>query len=358
MGGGAAGSAISRTSFGTTPDGVAVELYTLRNARGMEAQITTYGGIVRTLTAPDRRGRFDDVVLGHDRLEGYLEDTAYLGALIGRYGNRIAKGRFMLNGKVYPLATHNGPNSLHGGLKGFHKVVWKVAQAVDTPDGPRLMLTHTSCDGEEGYPGNLAVSATYTLTNDNALRLDFVATTDRDTVVNLTQHSYFNLRGKGHILDHIVRIDGSRFTPVDSTLIPTGELRTVEGTPFDFRKPTAVGARINEENEQLGFAGGYDHNWGIDGRAGELRLMATVYEPETGRVLEVLSTAPGLQFYSGNFLDGAIRGKGGQAHGFRSGFCMEPQHFPDSPNQPAFPSTVLRPGETCRHTIVHRFSAR
>lgn len=343
--------------FGTTPDGAAVELYTLRNSSGMEAKISNYGGIVVSLRVPDRAGHYGDVVLGYDRLAGYLKETPYFGCLVGRYGNRIARGKFTLEGQTYSLATNNYPNALHGGLKGFDKVVWQ-AKASRTKAGPTLELTYVSKDGEEGYPGNLAVKAVYTLTEDNGLRLDYTATTDKPTVVNLTQHSYFNLAGKGDILGHVVEMPADRFTPVDATLIPTGELRPVEGTPFDFRKPTTIGARIQQEDEQLRFGGGYDHNWVFPKKSGSLSLLARVSEPTTGRVLEVLSTEPGLQFYTGNFLDGKIVGKRGQSYAYRSGFCMEPQHFPDSPNQPAFPSTVLRPGDTYRNTIIYRFSVR
>lgn len=349
---------ITRAPFGRTADGVAVEIYTLRNRHGMEARITNYGGIVTSLTARDRNGRYGDVVLGYDRLEGYLAQSPYFGSLIGRYGNRIARGRFQLDGKSHDLAINNPPNTLHGGNKGFDKVVWNVTDARVTGRGPELALTYVSRDGEEGYPGTLTVLAAYTLTDDDALRLDLIATTDRATVVNLTQHSYFNLRGRGDILGHEVRIDADRFTPVDATLIPTGELRAVDGTPFDFRHATRIGARIEQADEQLKSGKGYDHNWVVNGEAGRLRTMAQVYEPETGRVLEVLSTEPGLQFYSGNFLDGTITGKAKQAYAFRSGFCMEPQHFPDSPNQPQFPSVVLRPGETYRHSMMYRFSSR
>lgn len=351
-------SAISSVPFGKSPSGVAVERYTLRNGHGMVARIATYGGIVTHLMAPDRKGQYADVVLGYDSLDGYLKSTPYFGALIGRYGNRIAKGQFTLNGARYKLAANNGPNSLHGGNVGFDKVVWKVAKAQVTPQGPQLTLTCLSRDGEEGYPGNLQVTALYTLTEDNALRLDYTATTDKATVVNLTQHSYFNLRGEGDILGHEVQINADKFTPVDSTLIPTGELKAVTGTPFDFRKSTAIGARIDDVDEQLKFGKGFDHNWVITKTPGALAIMATVYESQTGRELEVSSTEPGLQFYSGNFLDGSNVGKDGRVYQFRNGFCMEPQHFPDSPNQPSFPSTVLMPGETYRNTIIYRFTAR
>lgn len=346
---------ISHQPFGQTKDGTPVELYTLRNRKGAEARISNYGGIVVSLKVPDRAGALGDVTLGYDNLAGYLKETPYFGALIGRYGNRIAKGKFTLDGKEYSLATNNYPNALHGGIKGFDKVVWQPKVLV-TAQGPALELKYTSRDGEEGYPGNLDVTVLYTLTDDNGLRVDFTAKTDKPTVVNLTQHSYFNLAGSGDILDHVVMINADTFTPVDSTLIPTGVLQPVENTPFDFRKPTAIGARISQDNEQLKFGGGYDHNWVINKPAGELELMARVYSPKSGRVLEVLSTEPGLQFYSGNFLDGTITGKYDQVYQQRAAFCMEPQHFPDSPNKPNFPSTVLRPGQVYTHTMVYRFS--
>jgi aldose 1-epimerase len=293
-------------------------------------------------------------MLGYDDLADYIKDSPYFGAMIGRYGNRIAKGKFTLDGQEYTLATNNGPNALHGGLRGFDKVVWEPRLRA-TPEGPSLELLYTSKDGEEGYPGNLFVTAVYTLTKDNGLKLEYTATTDKDTVVNLTQHSYFNLAGKGDILNHVVMIPADKFTPVDSTLIPTGELRPVEGTPFDFRTPTAIGARIGQDDEQLKFGNGYDHNWVINKPMGQPGLMARVYEPTTGRVLEVWSTEPGLQFYSGNFLDGKNKGKGGWVYQFRNGFCMEPQHYPDSPNQPNFPSVVLKPGQVYHNTIIFKF---
>jgi aldose 1-epimerase len=324
----------------------------------MEARIATYGGILVSLTAPDRHGHFGDVVLGYDSLKGYLTRSPYFGALIGRYGNRIAGGTFTLDGTAYALARNDGPNSLHGGKVGFDKVLWNVAASGVTERGPQLVLAYKSMDGEERYPGNLDVRATYTLTDDDALSIEFEVTTDKPTVVNLTGHSYFNLRGTGDVLGHVVEINAQRFTPVDRTLIPTGELKDVAGTPFDFRRPHTIGERIGDANEQLQFGRGYDHNWVLDGQTGTLRVNAEVYEPTSGRVLEVLSDQPGLQFYSGNFLDGSITGKGGVVYRLRSGFCMEPQHFPDSPNQPNFPSTVLRPGETYRSTIVYRFKVK
>ncbi len=351
---------VSKEPFGTK-EGVQMDLYTLRNKNGLEARITNYGGIVVSLKVPDRTGQLGDVVLGFDTLDGYLspeylKSNPYFGALIGRYGNRIGKAQFTLDGKVYKLAANNGPNHLHGGIKGFDKVVWD-ARPVEGEE-PALKLHYLSKDGEEGYPGNLDVTAVYSLTNDNALKLEFTATTDKDTIVNLTHHSYFNLAGKGDNLGHEVMINADKFTPVDSTLIPTGELRSVAGTPLDFRTATAIGARINQENEQLKFGKGYDHNWVINKPLGELGLMARVTEPTTGRIMEVYSTEPGLQFYSGNFLDGTLKGKGGWVYQFRNGFCMEPQHYPDSPNKPDFPSVVLKPGQTYKNTIIYKFSAR
>ncbi len=349
---------IDRESFGTTPDGLPVDIYTLRNANGCEARISNYGGTIVSLKVPDRQGRMGDVVLGFDSLADYIEKSPYFGCLIGRYGNRIANGKFTLDGETYTLAVNDGPNHLHGGIKGFDKVVWEAQSSVRNGLEPLVELRYTSEDGEEGYPGTLTILAVYTLTRDNALRLEFEATTDKATIVNLTQHSYFNLAGYGDILDHEVMINADYFTPVDSTLIPTGELRPVQGTPFDFTRPMAIGARINQVDEQLKFAGGYDHNWVINKPAGELGMMAQVYEPISGRVLEVISSEPGLQFYTGNFLDGKLKGKGGWIYQMRNGFCMEPQHFPDSPNKPDFPSVVLKPGETYKNTIVYRFSLR
>jgi len=348
---------MSNKPFGTTPSGEAVQLYTLRNAKGMQVEITNYGGRVVSLLAPDRSGRFADVVLGVDSPEGYLGDNPYFGALIGRYGNRIAKGRFRLNGVEYKLAVNNGANALHGGVKGFDRVVWQPREA-QSPDGPSLELKYTSKDGEEGYPGNLTVTVSYTLTADNGLRIDYHATTDKDTVVNLTNHSYFNLAGQGEgtILDHVVQIYADRFTPVDAGLIPTGELKSVEGTPFDFRQPATIGSRIGNKDQQLEYGLGYDHNWVLNHKTGSFDVVARVGEPVSGRVMEVLTTEPGLQFYTGNFLDGTIRGKGGKVYPKRAAFCMETQHFPDSPNQPKFPPVVLKPGETLQSSTEYRFS--
>ncbi len=348
---------ITKADFGATPEGQPVELYTLRNSKGMEAQIMTYGGIVTSLKTPDRNGKFTDVVLGYDNLAGYLKSTPYFGALIGRYGNRIANGRFSLDGKTYTLATNNGVNALHGGLKGFDKVVW-LARPLPTAHGPSLILTYVSPGDEEGYPGTLSVTAIYSVTEAGELRLDYSATTSEKTVVNLTHHSYFNLRGSGDVLDHIVVINADKFTPVDSGLIPTGEMRPVVGTPFDFTTPHRVGERINANNEQIKLGNGYDHNWVANKVGSELSFIAAASEPTSGRMMEVWSTEPGTQFYTGNFLDGTITGKGGWTYQFRNGLCFEPQHFPDSPNHPAFPTTVLNPNETYHNTIIYKFSAK
>jgi aldose 1-epimerase len=346
---------VHKAPFGKTADGTPVEIYTLRNNAGMEATIMTYGGIVTSLKVPDKNGKFGDVVLGYDHVGGYLTNSPYFGALIGRYGNRIAKGQFTLDGHAYTLATNNSPNHLHGGLKGFDKVVW-TAKPVETFYGPGLELTYLSKDGEEGYPGNLSVTAIYVVTEKDELVVQFTATTDKDTICNLTHHSYFNLRGSGDVLDYVVQINADKMTPVDSTLITTGELVPVTGTPFDFRRPAAIGARIGDNNQQLKFANGYDHNWVLNKNSGELIQAARVFEPQTGRVMEVFTTSPGMQFYTGNFLNGTIKGKGGRVYQFRDGFCMEPQCFPDSPNHPNFPTTELKPGEIYKNTIIYKFS--
>ena len=355
-------STITKAAFGKTPDGTPVEIYTLRNGKEMEARIMTYGGIVTSLKVPDKNGKLGDVVLGFDNLDGYLNPSyakasPYFGALIGRYGNRIANGRFSLDGHEYNVVTNNGANCLHGGPEGFDKRVWNVVKADIGSDGPQLKLTYLSKDGEEGFPGNLSVTAVYTVTKDNALKVQFTATTDKDTVCNLTHHSYFNLRGSGDNLDHVLYINANKFTPVDSALIPTGELRPVAGTPFDFLTPTAVGARINNTNDdQVKFANGYDDNWVLNKQGNELSLAARVSEPTSGRVMEVWTTAPGMQFYTGNFLDGSLTGKGGWVYQFRDALAMEPQGFPDSPNHPSFPTTELKPGETYHNTILYKFS--
>ena len=345
---------VRRQPFGKMPDGRAVERFTLTNAGGIEVDAISYGGIITSLRVPDRDGRTGDIVLGFDSLDGYLKDDPFFGAIIGRYGNRIAKAAFTLDGKTYKLAANNGPNHLHGGVKGFDKVLW-AAQPV--PGRNAVTFSRTSPDGEEGYPGTLRVQVTYTLTDANELIVDYRATTDKATPVNLTQHSYFNLAGhaSGDILGHQLMLNADRYTPVDATLIPTGELAPVAGTPFDFRRLTAIGARIGNDDPQLKHGGGYDHNWVLN-RAGTGRqLAARVVEPTTGRTMEIATTEPGMQFYSGNFLDGTLTGKGGAVYKHRTGFCLETQHFPDSPNQPDFPSTILRPGEEYRTSTVFTF---
>ena len=355
--------AIEHRPFGETPDGTPVELYTLTNANGIRLDVTNYGGIIVRLLVPDSSGELEDITLGYDSLGGYLEQSPYFGAIIGRYGNRIAEGRFTLDGETYELARNNGPNHLHGGERGFDKVVWN-AERFENADGVGLIFTYTSPDGEEGYPGTLEAKVTYTLTDQNELIFDYEATTDKATPVNLTQHAYFNLAGhdSGDILGHVVTINADAFTPVDSTLIPTGEIRGVTGTPFDFTQPTPIGARIDdEENEQIRFGLGYDHNFVLNRSepgADSLALAARVFEPTSGRVMEVFTTEPGVQFYSGNFLDGSITGKDGAVYEHRTGFCLETQHYPDSPNQPEFPSTILRPGETYRSRTVYKFDTR
>jgi len=357
-------SSISKAAFGKTPDGTPVEIYTLRNSKGAEACIMTYGGIVQKLTMPDKNGNYADVVLGFDTLDGYTNPKyvgacPYFGALIGRYGNRIGGAKFTLEGKTYTLAGNNNGNSLHGGIKGFDKVVWKATPLV-TANGAALELNYLSKDGEEGFPGNLNVTAVYTLTDDNALKLTFSATTDKPTVVNLTHHSYFNLAGQGNgdILGHLVYMNSDQTTPVDSGLIPTGAFADVTGTPFDFRKPTAIGARINDPDTVLQYGPGYDHNWVINKPFGEFGLMARVVEPNSGRVMEVWSDEPGLQFYAGNFLDGTLTGKDGKVYQRRYAFCMEPQHYPDSPNKPKWPSVELKPGQTYHNVIEYKFSVQ
>ena len=351
--------AVTKQAFGQTSDGQNVDLYTLTNTNGVEAKIMTYGGTLVSLKAPDRTKKLDDVVLGLNSVADYQKGTAYFGAIIGRYGNRIAKGRFTLNGVEYKLAVNNGENHLHGGIRGFDKVVWS-AKEVQSKLGPALSLSYLSKDGEEGYPGNLNVTVVYTLTNKNEVRIDYSASTDKDTVLNLTEHSYFNLAGEGNgdILNHQMMINAAKFTPTDSGNIPTGELRAVSGTPFDFNQPTAIGARINQDDEQLKFGLGYDHNYVLNGPAGTLRRAATVYEPTSGRVMEVWTTEPGVQFYTGNHLDGSLVGPGGKPYQVRNGFCLETQHFPDSPNKPAFPSTVLKKNQRFASTTIYRFTTR
>jgi aldose 1-epimerase len=351
---------LRRAPFGRTADGQPVELFTLTNAHGVEVQLTNYGGIITALKTPDRSGRFDDIVLGYDSLNGYLRNSPYFGAIVGRNGNRIAKGRFTLDGTTYHLAINNGPNSLHGGIRGFDKVVWN-AEPFRNDGAEGVALEYTSADMEEGYPGTLRARVTYSLTEDNRLIVDYQATSDKPTPINLTQHSYWNLAGDGSrdILAHVLTINADSMTPVDSTLIPTGEILQVAGTPFDFRTPMAIGARIDQrQNTQIRYGGGYDHNFVLNrggAATGSLLHAAHVAEPSTGRTLDIFTTEPGIQFYSGNFLDGTITGKAGHIYRHRYGLALETQHYPDSPNHPNFPSTILRPGQQYRSRTVFAF---
>ena len=350
---------IEKAAYGTLPDGRSADIYTLHNAAGMTAKITNYGGIIVSLTAPDKDGTFEDVTLGVDSLANYIKGTPFFGALVGRYGNRIAKGKFTLDGKSYTLVTNNMGNHLHGGTVGFDKVLW-TATPVEG-DEPALKLTYLSKDGEEGYPGNLSVTVTYTLQKDNALKIDYQATTDKPTVVNLTNHTYFNLTGgaKRDILDHVLTLNADRYVPVDKTLIPTGNLAPVAGTPFDFTKPTRVGDHINDSTDvQIKYGLGYDHCWVLRDSSHNLKPTATVYEPTSGRVMEVQTTEPAVQFYTGNFLDGTVMGREGKPYPKRYAICLETEHYPDSPNQPKFPTTVLRPGQTYKTTTVYQFSVK
>jgi aldose 1-epimerase len=349
---------VTSQPFGKMPDGTPVEIYTLSDG-AFEARIATYGGIVVSLKAPDRNGKTADVVLGFDDLDGYVANfngsaDAYFGALIGRYANRIAHGSFTLDGHKYSLPLNNGANTLHGGPHGFNNVVWKAKPVADGVE-----LSYLSKDGEAGYPGNLTATVRYTLVKGD-LRIEYSATTDKDTVINLTNHSYFNLAGQGDILNHQLTLHASRFTPVDAGLIPTGELKAVESTPFDFRKATAVGSRINADDAQLHLGRGYDHNWvlDLDSGGGKLAEAADLYDPGSGRLLKVLTDQPGIQFYSGNFLDGSIKGKGGKPEVLHAALCLETQHFPDSPNHPDFPSTELKPGQRYHTVTVYSFSTR
>jgi len=341
---------IEQKLFGKTPEGQTVTLYTLTNSKGMKAEITNYGGIVVSLSVPDRNGNVNDIVLGYETLDGYIKSSSYFGAIVGRYGNRIAKGKFALDGKTYQLATNNGKNHLHGGQKGFDKVVWD-AEPVTQDSTIGVKLIYVSRDGEEGYPGNLTCTVTYLLTENNELKVLYTATTDKATPINLTHHSYFNLEGQGNgdILTHELMLNADKFTPVDSELIPTGEIKPVKGTPWDFTIPKQIGKELAQ------VTGGYDHNFVINNYDKSLQLAARVYEPTTGRVMEIYTTEPGIQFYSGNFLDGTIIGKKGKVYQKHYGFCLETQHFPDSPNNPNFPSTILRPGELYSQVTVHRF---
>ena len=350
--------AMEKKAFGTTPDGKSADLYTLTNKNGMQVAITNYGGAIVSVIAPDKSGKPGDVVLGYDTLDGCVSDKNFFGALIGRYGNRIGNAQFKIDSTTYTLAKNNGENSLHGGLKGFNKALWD-AKDISRGGEASLELKYTSKDGEEGFPGNLSVTVVYTLTSKNELKIDYSASTDKKTVVNLTNHSYFNLSGpgSGEIGKSVLTVNAAKFTPVDSGLIPTGELKNVEGTPFDFRKPTEIGARIDADDEQLKLGKGYDHNFVLTKeKPAGLSLAARVEDPATGRVLEVWTTEPGIQFYTANFLDGSVHGKGGIAYGKRTAFCLETQHFPDSPNKPDFPSVLLSPGEKYHTTTVYKFS--
>jgi aldose 1-epimerase len=361
QGGAQTRATVTRSSSSARLDGKPIEMFTLTNGRGMEMQVMSYGAIIRVLKVPDRAGQAADVVLGLDSPERYLDQPPppYFGALIGRYGNRIGKGKFTLDGHTYTLATNNDTNHLHGGNRGFDKVLW-TATPHESADASSVVFTRTSPDGEEGYPGNLQARVTYTLTDKNELTVEYHATTDKATPVNLTQHSYFNLAGHdaGDILAHQLMIDADRYTPVDATLIPTGELAPVQGTPFDFRQPTAIGARIDQDDPQLKNGKGYDHNWVLNRSGSGLSVAARLTDPKSGRTLEIRTTEPGLQFYSGNFLDGTIKGKGGHVYAHRSGLCLETQHFPDSPNKSNFPSTILEPGQTYESKTVFAFSAK
>ena len=352
----ASSTRVAKTPFGSLPDGRAVSAFTLTNANGVELRAIDYGGIVTSIRTRDRTGVLGDIVLGYDDLAGYLKSTPYFGAIVGRYGNRIAKGKFTLDGASYTLAVNNGQNTLHGGLVGFDKVLWN-ATPFDSATSSGLVLTYTSADGEEGYPGAVSVRVTYTLTDDNEFSIDYHATTTKATPINLTQHTYFNLGGdgSGDVLKQEIAIDADAFTPVDSTLIPTGVLQPVTGSPFDLRKPTAIGAHIGDDDTQLKIAGGYDHNFVLNRTAAGLAHAARVVDPASGRTLDVNTTEPGVQFYTGNFLDGTLTGKSGHVYRHRNGFCLETQHFPDSPNQPAFPSTILRPGSEYRSRTVYTF---
>jgi aldose 1-epimerase len=349
---------VTRAPFGKLADGTPIELLTMKNANGVEVRATTYGGIITSLKTPDRAGAIGDIVLGFDSLDGYLAGHPYFGAIIGRYGNRIARGRFTIDGTEFKLATNNGPNHLHGGIKGFDKQVWKAEVLPPMAGQSSVAFTYTSADGEEGYPGALLVEVTYTLNDKNELIVDYLGRSDKATHVNLTQHSYFNLAGSGDILGHELTINADHFTPVDATLIPTGEIARVEGTPFDFRTPTAIGARIDAPHPQIKVGPGYDHNWVLNRSGSDLQLAARVVEPTSGRTLDVSTTEPGMQFYAGNFLDGKTIGKGGQAYGRRSGFCLETQHYPDTPNQKNFPTTLIRPGQEYKSRTVFTFGVQ
>ncbi len=345
---------LTTSPFGQTENGISVDLYTLTNTQGMQALITNYGATLVSLQVPDRDGKADEVTLGFDSFEEYERGGYFFGCIVGRYANRIAGGRFTLLGKTYLLEQNEGDNHLHGGSRGFDKAVWQVEKAVAAPE-LALTLKHASRDGEGGYPGNLSAAVTYRLTEKNELKIDYDARTDRPTVINLTHHAYYNLAGSGDVTGHTLTLFADRFTLVDQHLIPTGELRSVAGTPMDFRQPFEIGARIDTEDEQIRLGNGYDHNWVLNKEAGVLDIAARVFEPQTGRVMEVYTTEPGIQFYTGNNLDDRLPGRKGQFYSRRGGFCLEAQHFPNSPNQPEFPSTVLNPGGTYRQATIYRF---
>jgi aldose 1-epimerase len=350
---------ITQSDFGKTKEGIPADLYTLRNSNEMEVCITNYGGIITVIRVPDKNGKIDDVTLGFNTLEEYLDGHPFFGAIVGRFGNRIAGGRFTLDGKEYTLVTNNGPNHLHGGIIGFDKKVWD-AEKIEGDEYVGLKLFYISPDGEEGYPGNLSVTVTYTLTEENELRIDYHATTDKKTILNLTNHAYFNLKGEGQgdILDHIMTFNADNYIPTDDVSIPLGNIESVEGTPFDFREPHEIGERINADHIQIKNGTGYDHSYVVNGEFGTLRECATVYEPVSGRLMEVFTTEPGVQLYTSNFLDGSLTGKSGVAYQQRSALCLETQHLPDSPNQPQFPSTELAPGEEFTSTTIYKFSIR
>ena len=352
------GVRVARSAYGTLPDsGGAVEQFTLTNAHGVEVRAISYGAIITSIRTPDKAGVLGDIVYGYDSLSGYVKDPSYFGAVVGRFANRLARARFTLDGKTYTLAANDGANALHGGRRGFNKVLWQ-GEPFTRGDTAGVTFRYTSRDGEEGYPGTLQVAVSYGLTPNDELVIDYEATTDKATPVNISQHSYWNLHGGGHgtILDHLLTIDAAEYTPVDSTLIPTGAITPVAGTPFDFRTPTPIGARITQTDTQLRYGKGYDHNWVLD-RKGATGLVhaVRVADPTTGRTLDITTTEPGLQFYSGNFLDGSIHGKGGEPYVHRGAIVLETQHYPDSPNQKAFPSTILKPGETMRSRTILTF---
>lgn len=356
---GAIKSGIVKSGFGNSKDGTLIEQYTLRNGNGVEMKVITYGGRITSLKVPNKNGEIENVVLGFDNIEDYQKDNPFFGALIGRYGNRISKGKFTLDGNQYTLATNDGLNHLHGGVNGYDKVIW-TAEPIEEEENQSLKLTYLSKDGEEGYPGNLKITVTYSLTKDNAVVVDYKASTDKKTVVNLTQHAYFNLTGdfSNDILGHEIVINADTYLPVDTMLIPTGEIRAVEGTPFDFTSAKKIGQDIYTNNEQLKFGKGFDHCWVLNGEKGDMRFVASAYDETSGRLMEVYTEEPAIQFYTGNFLDGSLPMPNGGTYAHRTGFCLETQHYPDSPNQKSFPSVVLNPGEKYETKTIFRFSVK